>query len=418
MYLGHAFTKDPGLAYRDACIVVLDEPAPADGIVVACRLRLGDMLPPCTDTRIFSRMGSGDPKGSREVGKAVADRLFSSPRSFTVFACSRLRGADGTGDVFRIEKRQSILLEPNTLHLQEVSCRFAISVGWYLGIANPVCGVYLSMDHGVKATQNVWRISVQEDGVAVPLPEQGEILSGQSSAAPPIVTTSVAPVAEWYRRRDVCLEFVFHPVPLYTSIYSAPPSAFKPAMPVGYQLQQFASPSVKLEQHTASEESAHSTISIERGLGTMSVHDQGSWDVFISFRFGESLSLAMALKQALVQRSVRVFLCNVDPGQSIFDHVLHGLSHCKLVVILGSKTYGQRTQSLCSTYEELLFICNRQHGKPFFLLKLCEHFEEPAARMLLHNDVAYMKWQADTQPSTQLIDAIIAKLSVEKESAP
>ena len=61
-----------------------------------------------------------------------------------------------------------------------------------------------------------------------------------------------------------------------------------------------------------------------------------------------------------------------------------------MVVIMGSKTYGKETASRYSTFQELRFIDDER--KPFFLIKMCDKFEEPETRFRLNDSIAYINW--------------------------
>jgi hypothetical protein len=76
------------------------------------------------------------------------------------------------------------------------------------------------------------------------------------------------------------------------------------------------------------------------------------YDVFISLRFSEAMEEAAAIKAALVKRGLNVFLCDVPPGKDIAQTVIAALAQCKMVVIMGSETYGAKTTAGFSTYEE------------------------------------------------------------------
>ncbi len=115
------------------------------------------------------------------------------------------------------------------------------------------------------------------------------------------------------------------------------------------------------------------------------------YDIFISLRFGEAMDEAVALKAALQQRSLSVFLCDVPEGKDIARTVISALTHCKLAVILGTLTYGTETTAGFSTFDELRYIKNEQ--KPFFLVKMCDRFEVEEARVRLPIDISYFPWQ-------------------------
>jgi hypothetical protein len=113
--------------------------------------------------------------------------------------------------------------------------------------------------------------------------------------------------------------------------------------------------------------------------------------VFISLRFGEATPEARALQQGLHARAISTFLCDIPEGQDLANAVVMALTHCKLAVILGTKTYGKKTASSFSTFEELRYIVNER--KPFFLVKMCTEFEEAETRFRLPPDISYFPWQ-------------------------
>ena len=135
--------------------------------------------------------------------------------------------------------------------------------------------------------------------------------------------------------------------------------------------------------------------------------------IFLSFRFGEAMREAKALKSALEAANMSVTLCDLPPGEDIADAVVHGLKHCKLAVILGTKTYGQKTDCCYGTHRELRFIDSEP--KPFFLVKMCENFAIHEARFRLSADISYFKWlpaakgQRVTVPS-ELVQKIRSRL--------
>ena len=112
--------------------------------------------------------------------------------------------------------------------------------------------------------------------------------------------------------------------------------------------------------------------------------------MFVSFRFGEAHAEAKAIKAALEQQGVSVFVCDVAEGESIADEVIRALRGCTLAVVLGTRTYGAKTGSTFSSYYELRYIVERR--KPFFLLKMCDTFETDYAHFHLCDDIAYYQW--------------------------
>ena len=141
-----------------------------------------------------------------------------------------------------------------------------------------------------------------------------------------------------------------------------------------------------------------------------SVSRQMKCDIFLSLRFSEALPEAESLKVALVARGLTVFLAAVQSGDSIVKEVSTNLVHCKLVVILGTRTYGKETTSSCSTFEELQYVMSKR--KPFFLIKMCDEFEEVKAQFHLVGDIAFEPWrptEKNPEPPHELVEKIMVK---------
>lgn len=151
-----------------------------------------------------------------------------------------------------------------------------------------------------------------------------------------------------------------------------------------------------------------SAISLSQQSPTL---DQSGYEVFISGRFCEARSHGLALQRSLQALGHSAFFCDVQPGDDIASAIIHALHDCHLVVILGTETYGKKTDTSFSTFEELRYICDRH--KPFFLVKMCEEFLERETLFRLTNDIAYYPWRpagkADAPPAA-LVESIERKL--------
>ncbi|EGD81912.1 hypothetical protein PTSG_02597 [Salpingoeca rosetta] len=150
------------------------------------------------------------------------------------------------------------------------------------------------------------------------------------------------------------------------------------------------------------------------------VSTDGVFDVFISLRFSEARNAGRALERALEERGIKTFLCDVAPGDDIASAVIRALHGCRMAVILGTRTYGKRTATKFSTFEELRYIVNR--SKPFFLVKMCDDFAEPEAQFRLSEDISYFPWTPDegaphVEVPAALVDEIVAKLKTIPETA-
>jgi hypothetical protein len=138
--------------------------------------------------------------------------------------------------------------------------------------------------------------------------------------------------------------------------------------------------------------------------------------VFLSLRFGEAMKQGEMVKEALEKKGVTVFLCSVHAGESIVKAVTKNLYEAKLVVILGTKTYGKETESSFSTFKELTYTMEKK--KPFFLIKMCDRYEEYLADVYFDSSVAYHPWlgQDHGKLPTDLIQAILIRLASLKKT--
>lgn len=133
-----------------------------------------------------------------------------------------------------------------------------------------------------------------------------------------------------------------------------------------------------------------------------------SYQVFISLRFEESGNEAETLKHALEERGISTFLWKDLPGDE-GPEIINALSCCQLTVIMGSKTYGKNTNDRFSTYEELRFI--QDEKKPFFLVKMCEIFEEKETKFRLNDSISSLQWLPGASMPDDLVPTIIEKLA-------
>ncbi len=133
-----------------------------------------------------------------------------------------------------------------------------------------------------------------------------------------------------------------------------------------------------------------------------------SYQIFISYRLVESANEAKVLKSALEAYGISTYLCNVSPGDDIEDDIIDALENCQLAIIMGSLTYGQKTSSKFSTFEELQFIRNE---KPYFLIKMCDKFELGKTRFKIPESISYVQWPPGTAIPDTVVPGIIQKLA-------
>lgn len=132
-----------------------------------------------------------------------------------------------------------------------------------------------------------------------------------------------------------------------------------------------------------------------------------TYQIFLSLRQAEAEKEGKLLKNALEAKGISTFLCAVDPGGDIKREIVNALNECHLAIILGTRTYGQDTRVGFSTFEELRFICKE---KPFFLIKMCDTFEEPETRFSLPDSVSWFPWTPGSPMPKDLLSKIVTKL--------
>jgi hypothetical protein len=134
-----------------------------------------------------------------------------------------------------------------------------------------------------------------------------------------------------------------------------------------------------------------------------------AYDIFFSFRLNESMDEAEKLK-AMIERTrpdVKCFLSGGgrNPnGTNIGIAIPTALKNAKMAIIMGSETYGKKTASNCSTFEEMDYILRK---KPMFLLKMCEEWEEPQTDVMMGSHFLSKKWEG--QVTQALVDEILER---------
>ena len=130
-----------------------------------------------------------------------------------------------------------------------------------------------------------------------------------------------------------------------------------------------------------------------------------AYDIFFSLRLEESENEAKELK-AMIERTrpgVRCFLSGSNPNGTMLPIIIStALDNAKMAIIMGSKTYGRKTASNFSTYEEMDYILSE--NKPMFLVKMCEKWEEPQTRGMM-GSIKFRRW--DGQVTRALVDEIL-----------
>ena len=112
--------------------------------------------------------------------------------------------------------------------------------------------------------------------------------------------------------------------------------------------------------------------------------------------------------KAIIERTrpgVKCFLSGDNPNGADLGRIIStALANAKMAIVMGSKTYGKKTESNFSTYEEMHFILSEK--KPMFLLKMCEEWEEPQTRLMMVSR-KFKRWNC--RVTQALVDEILTR---------
>ena len=88
-----------------------------------------------------------------------------------------------------------------------------------------------------------------------------------------------------------------------------------------------------------------------------------------------------ALKAALEKAGVRVIVVGELPGEDLLEAVVQGMDEADLFIIMGTETYGRRTNDLFDTRKEMQqIISSKMAIRPRKPLPL--HFGQPTGCMM------------------------------------
>jgi len=132
-------------------------------------------------------------------------------------------------------------------------------------------------------------------------------------------------------------------------------------------------------------------------------------DVFISYRISESTNETRILQKELEGQGLSVFVSEaLIPGSNMQKNIADSLMMCKLVVLMASATYGRDTGGLYSTCQELNFVMTNR--KPFYLIKMCDVWEESHVQLILGGAYLYQFWT----PNTKLPHGIVEEITTHR----
>ena len=136
-------------------------------------------------------------------------------------------------------------------------------------------------------------------------------------------------------------------------------------------------------------------------------------DIFFSLRFNATgpMKEANLLQAELAKFNVNAAIINVESGKSIEKEVIRTLDQSKLAVLFATSDYGVEGTVNFSTHEELAFIL--QEKKPFFLIKMCDRYDDPVTRFRLPGAIAYVDWRIGQPMPSELVAKVLARFESE-----
>eukprot|EP00961_Rhodomonas_salina_P269376 3639618-Rhodomonas_salina.1 len=94
---------------------------------------------------------------------------------------------------------------------------------------------------------------------------------------------------------------------------------------------------------------------------------------------------SLELQAALMKRGYTAYICDPNPGDDMLTEIADAIETSTLRVIMGSLTYGKKTSSNFSTFQELqnIMSLSSKKNKDFALVKMCSEFEVALLRLRL-----------------------------------
>jgi hypothetical protein len=119
---------------------------------------------------------------------------------------------------------------------------------------------------------------------------------------------------------------------------------------------------------------------------------------------------AIKLHAALEAANVSTYICRTPFGADIADEVSRAITSCELFVVIGTLSYGTKTNVPFATFEELGYAT--QLMKRIVVIRRCDQqFTDPRTQFLLQNAAAYMLWEPWVEMPENLVQNIIDTLN-------
>jgi len=135
-------------------------------------------------------------------------------------------------------------------------------------------------------------------------------------------------------------------------------------------------------------------------------------DIFITFRYEEAETEAIAIQNYFVQKGFSVFVCPRScPGEDLVPMIATAISTAKLVVLLRTRTYGKPTDSY-GTYNEMMMTVKTK--KDQFLVLQMEECSVPETELVIPHSIFYITWDENWKPGSppppEVVKGIESKL--------
>jgi hypothetical protein len=127
--------------------------------------------------------------------------------------------------------------------------------------------------------------------------------------------------------------------------------------------------------------------------------------IFFSLRFHETgpMKEAKLLREKLKSLGINALIIDAKVGQDIRSMVFTGLGNATMVVIFGTSDYGIGSCDY-STKQELAMI--KDDEKPFFLIKMCDRFDDHVTRGCLSSSIMSVTWKIGDPMPPDLVSQI------------
>ena len=147
-------------------------------------------------------------------------------------------------------------------------------------------------------------------------------------------------------------------------------------------------------------------------LKGMNSPGDGGWDAFVSFRHAEAKAEAKLIRGALEEHGISCFVSGeAAVGENIAERITKNLGGAKMVVFMGTRTYGTKTTAF-STWEEMQYAqAKKKFIFPIKMLQPDEAFDVDATGFFFDSGVKFASWQPGAPMPLNLIEELLRSAS-------